>query len=274
MLTSQTSITARHPIDLSNRNSKEEIQRRAASGNITWTGPLVMVTARSIFAVLAQALVAFIFWRLQSPDPLRASTAWWPVTGTLIDIGCLALLFFYTRREGIRLIDLVSINRSKLGKHILIGVGGLVVLFPLVMFGGSFLAGLLVFGTIQPALPPELMTKVLPLWAVLYSRIIWWPIWSVIEEMTYDGYTLPRLQVLTGGRTWLAILLVGFGWALQHAFLPFMPDLRVFMFLFIQMLPLVIVIQLIYLRFRSLVPTIIMHWGMDLISTILMISVA
>jgi hypothetical protein len=232
-----------------------------------------MLAARSAFAILAQALVILIFLGLRNPDPLKASTAWWSVTGTLVDLGCLALLYRLTRREGIRLWDLIALDKRRILRDALLGLGLLVVMFPVVMLGGSFISGLLVFGTIQPVLPAELMMKQLPLWAALYSRLVWWVIWSATEEMTYNGYALPRLQVLTGGRTWLAVSIVGFAWAIQHSFMPFIPDVRVFLYLFIQMLPLVTVMQLLYLRFRRLPPLIVMHWGMDLFSTIFMISI-
>lgn len=254
-------------------NSKEEIQNKLAEARLTWAGPLGMLASRTIFAILAQAFVTLIFVWLRNPDPLKAGTAWWQVTGTLVDLGCLALLFWLTRREGIRLWDLVGLDRSKLLRDVLLGLGILVVMFPVLMVGGSLLSGLLVYGELQPALPGEVMMKSLPLWAVLYSRTIWWIIWSSTEEITYNGYVLPRLQVLTGGRTWLAVLMVGFAWAIQHAFLPFIPDWKVFLYLFVQMLPLVIVMQLLYLRFRRLPPMIVMHWGMDLFAALAMSSV-
>lgn len=253
-------------------DSKEEIQRKVAEGRVTWAGPLVMIMVRSIFALLAQGFVTLIFvWR-SHPDPIKAGTVWWQVTGTLVDVGCLALLFWLTRREGIRLFELVGWHKDRLLRDALLGLGILVVMFPVVMIGGSILSGLLVYGDVQPALPTEVLMKSLPLWAALYARMVWWIIWSFTEEMTYNGYALPRLQVLTG-RTWLAVLIVGFGWALQHAFLPLFPDRRVFLYLFIQMVPLVIIMQLLYLRFRRLPPLIIMHWGMDFFSTLMMISV-
>ena len=196
-----------------------------------------------------------------------------PVTGTLVDIGCLALLIKFTRQEGIRLWDLIGLNKKKLGRDLLTGVGILVVMFPVVMIGGAMLTGLLLYGQIQPSLPPEVMSKALPLWGALYTRLIWWVIWSATEEMTYNGYALPRLQALTGGRTWLAVIIVGLVWAFQHAFLPFIPNIKLFLYLFIQMIPLTMVMQLVYLRFKRLPPMIVLHWGMDLISTIIMITV-
>lgn len=232
-----------------------------------------MLFARTGFCILAQVMVALIFFLQQNPDPWKASTAWWPVTGTLVDTGCLILLYRFTRSEGIRIWDLIGFDKGKLGRDALLGLGMFVVVFPVVMIGGAMLSGLLVFGSTQPPLPAEVMTKSLPLWAALYARLGWWVIWSVTEEMTYNGYALPRLQVLTGGRTWLAVMMVALAWAVQHAFLPFIPNIRVFLYLFLQMVPLVVAAQLLYLRFRRLPPLIFMHWGMDLFSAIAMISI-
>jgi hypothetical protein len=246
---------------------------RLAAGRLSWAGPFGVLAARTLLVILAQAGVALFFRSQGSPNPLLASASWWPVTGTLVDLGCLALLACLTRLEGVGLRDLVGLRKDRLVRDILLGLGFLVILFPVVMIGGSLLTGRLVYGTFQPELPGVLLAKPLPWWAALYSRMIWWVIWSAVEEMTYNGYALPRLQALTGGRTWLAVMLVGFAWAVQHAFLPFLFDLKVFLFLFLQMLPLVTAMQLLYLRFRRLPPLIILHGGMDLFSTLFMISV-
>jgi hypothetical protein len=231
-----------------------------------------MVVVRSVLALAAQGLVTLILAWMRNPDPGRAGTAWWQVTGTLVDLGCLALLFGLTRREGIRLVDLIGLDKRHWRRDVLLGLALLMLIFPVVMIGGSLVAGLAVFGTIQPTLPAEVMMKALPIWAVLYARAIWWVIWSATEEITYNGYALPRLQALTG-RTWLAVGIVSIGWALQHAFLPLVADWRVFLYLFLQMLPLVAVMQLLYLRLRRLPPLIVMHWGMDLFSAVMMTSV-
>jgi uncharacterized protein len=254
-------------------NSTVAIQSRVSAGFIPVTGPLAVMAARSVLIVLAQVLVTLILYWQGSSNPLQAGTYWWTVTGTLVDAGCLILLLWLTRREGIRLADLIGIQRKKLRRDILIGIGILVVMFPVVMIGGALLSGLIVYGTLQPAQTAVLMARPLPLWAALYSRTIWWLIWSATEEMTYNGYALPRLEVLLGGRTWLAVGIVTLFWAFQHSFLPLVFDAKMFLYLGIQMLPLVIVTQLIYLRFRRLPPMIILHWGMDFFSVMYLIKV-
>jgi len=220
---------------------------------------------------LAQGFVALMFVLQRHPSPGSAAAAWWTVYGTLVDIGCLVLLFRLTRREGIRLADLVGFSRNTLLADILLGAVLFAVLFPVVAGGGSLLASLLVYGTTHPNLPPEVFYRSLPLWGVLYSRLIWWVIWSFTEQMTYQGYALPRLQVLTG-RRWLAILWVAFGWALQHCFLPFSPDWKQLIFRFLIFVPLVIVMPILYLRLRRLPSFLIAQWGMDFILTLMTIA--
>lgn len=62
---------------------------------------VLMLVARSAFAIVAQALVAVIFAFRSSPAPWRDAEPWMPVYGTLIDLGCLTVLWRLTGREGI-----------------------------------------------------------------------------------------------------------------------------------------------------------------------------
>jgi hypothetical protein len=81
--------------------------------------------------------------------------------------------------------------------------------------------------------------------------------------MTYQGYALPRLVALFGSRS-KAILLVGFWWALQHSFLPFILDWRYVAWRFLAFVPGTMVFMLVYLRLRRLPPLIVAHWPMDI----------
>jgi hypothetical protein len=71
------------------------------------------------------------------------------VYGTLIDAGCLALLWLFTRREGIGLFDLVGFDRRRLRADVLLGF----VLIPVglaFILGGIYATGWLVYGTLTP----------------------------------------------------------------------------------------------------------------------------
>jgi hypothetical protein len=253
-------------------DSPPAILERIQSGRIGWAGPLVLTTARTGLILLVQAVVATAFLIHGDPSPWRAQAPWWTVYATLVDLGCLLLLWRQARREGIRLVDLFGINRSRLGREVLWGLLYLVVLFPIVAGFGSKLASWLVYRTTQltPAMlaPGLLSERQLPHWAVVYSLSVFWLVWSPTEEVIYQAYCAARLQVLTGS-TWATVMLVAFWWAFQHSVFPLVFDWRLIVFRFLQFLPLVVVFQLIYLRTRRLTRMIIMHWPMDLFAAVL-----
>jgi len=253
-------------------NMAPSIQRRIQGGRIGWAGPLVLTTARTGLILLVQAVVATALLAHGDPSPWRAQAPWWTVYATLVDFGCLLLLWRQARREGIRLVDLFGIERSQLGREILWGLLYLVVLFPIVAGFGSKFGSWLVYGTTELTphmLAPGLLSeRQLPQWAVLYSLSIFWLVWSPTEEVIYQAYCAARLQVLTGS-TWITVTLVGFWWAFQHSVFPFVLDWRLILFRFLQFLPLVVIFQLIYLRTRRLPRMIVMHWPMDLFAALL-----
>jgi hypothetical protein len=73
-----------------------------------------------VLSVVAQAIVAFIYLLRRNPSPWQAATPLWSVYGTLVDIGCLALMVWFTRGEGIRLHDLVGRIRLQWGRDVFI----------------------------------------------------------------------------------------------------------------------------------------------------------
>ena len=108
-------------------------------GLLTWSGPALMLFARSIFSVLAQGLVAGVYAFQSSTTPWVAAAAWLPVYATLIDAGCLGLLWALTRREGIALLDLVSFERGRWRRDVVLGLG-LIPVNLLFIFGGISIA--------------------------------------------------------------------------------------------------------------------------------------
>ena len=185
-------------------NSPEAIQSRLVAGRIPRYGPMLMLFARSAFILLAQGITFLLFLQLNVPNAAVAIRNWWPVYGTLVDFGCLGLLVWLTRREGIRLRDLIGLVKNKLKTEIPLGLGLFVAIAPVTIFGGGMLAQLIAYGSLNPVFPEYTFMRTLPLLALLYARILWWPIWSATEEMTYNGYALPRLVAMTKSR-WLSV---------------------------------------------------------------------
>jgi uncharacterized protein len=252
-------------------NFPEAIQTRLEEGRVARFGPLLMLFARPALALLAQGITFLLFTQLHVPNSSIAIRNWWTVYSTLVDFGCLGLLFWLTLREGIRLRDLIAFAKNKLKQDLLIGLGIFVVVFPICVFGGGMLAMRIAYGSTNPELPEATFIRILPLLAVLYSRILWWPLWSFTEELTYNGYALPRLKAITKS-TWLSVALVTFFWSIQHSFLPWVNPQHG-LYLFLTFIPLTVVCQLIYLRVRRLPPLIVGHWLMDLVSVVFMLQV-
>jgi membrane protease YdiL (CAAX protease family) len=222
-----------------------------------WRGPALMLFARSACAVGAQALVAAIFALRPSPTPWHDAEPWLPVYGTLIDAGCLALLWRLTRREGIGLFELVGFERARLVRDTLLGFA-LIPVSLVFILGGVYAAGWLVYGTLTP---PYLFGR-LPLPAALYGVLVFPFIWGLTEQLTYNGYLAPRFQVLCRS-TSVAIAVVAFVWALQHAFMPLTFDAKFMVFRLLSSVPFSVFITYLYLRFRRLVPLAIAHAVMD-----------
>jgi hypothetical protein len=167
------------------------------------------------------------------------------------------MLWRLTRREGMRLFDLVGFQRKRLLGDVLLGVA-LIPVSLLFILGGTCVAGWLVYGT--PA-PPYFLGG-LPLPAALYGLLVWPFVWGLTEQMEYNGYLLSRLQVLCR-RTSVAIAVVAFFWSLQHAFMPLTFDVKFMAYRLLASPPLAGFETLLYLRLRRLVPLAIAHALMD-----------
>ena len=239
------------------RNDEDTLVGRRDADTLRWRGPGLMLFARSTCAVAAQALVAAIFALRSSPTPWDNSESWLPVYGTLIDAGCLGLLWQLTRREGIGLFDLVGFERAHLVRDALLGLA-LIPLGLAFIFGGIYTTGWLVYGTLTP---PYLYGP-LPLPAALYGALVFPFVWGLTEQMTYNGYLMPRFRVLSRSTT-VAVASVAFAWSFQHVVMPLTFDPRFMVFRLLSPVPFSIFQTLLYLRLRRLIPFAIAHALMD-----------
>ena len=248
-------------------NARGAIAGRHARGVVTWSGPGLMLFARPIFSVLAQGVVAGLYALRSSPTPWADAAGWFPVYATLIDVGCLGLLWVLTRREGLTVFDLIGLERARWRRDALLGLG-LIPVSLLFIVGGISLSSFVVFGTVEP---PALF-RPLPLLPALYGVLVFPLVWGLTEQMTYNGYLAPRIQVLSGS-TAIAVALVSFPWSLQHAFQPLTFDPEFMLYRFLAPIPFSLFITFLYLRVRRLLPFAVAHWlmdGADVLRTVLL----
>jgi hypothetical protein len=238
-------------------NSPISLLDRRVSGALTWAGPLLMLFARSAFAIAAQGLVAALYVFQGSATPWHDAQRWLPVYGTLIDVGCIGGLWWLVRREGITLLDLTGFDRQRLGKDLLLGVA-LIPPSLLLILAGNYGSSFLVYGDFRA---PDVFAP-LPLWAALYGVLVFPLVWGITEQATYSGYSLPRLQILSGS-TALAVALVAIFWSFQHAVMPLTLDPHFMIYRALAPLPFSTFQALLYLRLRRIVPLATAHWLMD-----------
>jgi hypothetical protein len=244
-------------------NDDAGLLRRLDAGTLTWRGPALMLFARAICAVAAQALVAAVFALRSSPTPWHDAEPWLPVYGTLIDAGCLALLWQLTRREGIGLFDLVGFERARLVPDVLLGFALIPVSLGFIL-GGIYAAGWLVYGRLTgPYLPGSL-----PLPAAFYGVLVWPFVLGLTEQMTYNGYLVPRFRLLFGS-TRRAVAYVAFAWSFQHVVMPLTFDAKFMVFRLLSPVPFSVFATLLYLRLRRLLPLAIAHGMMDSASVLI-----
>ncbi len=249
-------------------NSPQEISKHISLGQLRWAAPLLFLPARTLFSFLTQGLFAAIYRSQGHASPWNAAGNWWTVWGTLVDAGCLACLFFLTRRENLRIRDLLGpIPRWLVPK----GIACLLLVFPSFMVSEPVARRIAYHSWRAPIPHLELLSRHLPVWAVFYSLLIWWPIWSVTEELTYNGYLASRFAGLSRHR-WVAYALVGFWWALQHSFLPFTFEWRFLLYKLFMFLPCGFILIAIYLHTRKLAPLILAHWMMDISGALFTLS--
>lgn len=250
-------------------NSKDAIQQRVTAGQVTWAWPLVMLVSRTVLFALFQATIGVICALQGLSAPWNASVAWWPVTVTLTNLACVALLAWLARREGMRWWDLYRVERHRVGRELLILLGLLVVIAPAVQVPNVTVATWL-FGDPQRAF--DLFFRPLPLW-VVYVCLVLFPLTHVFAELaTYYGYTMPRLAALSG-RRWVAISLAAFWHAAQHCMLPLLFDWRFILWRLLMFLPLAFLMAFILnWRPRLLPYMMVIHGLLDFPLVLMLLS--
>lgn len=218
--------------------------------------PLAMLLARPVFLYAAHGLTTLVLLAVGVPHPWSAAAPWWTVYGTLADLGCLFALRQLLRSEQLTPMQLVGFQRHRLARDLCLG--GLCLLgFGALTFVGSALAGVVCHVDARHVVP----IGGLPLWATVYSLIVWPWLWGFAEEATYNGYALPRLAKRL--RWTVAGLLVSLAWAGQHVALPAIFEARFMAFRFLSTLPVALLATAIYARTRRLVPLIAAHSILD-----------
>ena len=215
--------TATMPPTDTRPNSFTQLALRVRTGAISWTWPIVMCVIRLPLLVGCFLVSLLIARSLGHPDAAGFAEGLTRFDLPIIaDALCLALLWRLTRREGMRLRDLLCWSRKHLLRDFALGVGLFLVAYialfaieagvTVATIGGSAaqqahaMQVLLAGGTINPLGMG---------WQIGVSALILPISTGLTEELVYRGYAQARLTVLTG-RPWLAIVLMALGFGAEH----------------------------------------------------------
>lgn len=186
--------------------------------------PWLMLFSRSALFLFFQAIIALVLWLLGRHSPWDASAGLWIFTVIPANLVSFLLLTRLFKAEGSSYCDRMRFSKATRGRDLLWLLGSMIVGTPIMAAPMNNLA-VLIFGDAMA--PIDMMFRPLPGWALALG--ILFPLTIGFAELpTYFGYVMPRLavQVKNG---WAAWLIASFVLALQHSFMPFLPDGRFFL---------------------------------------------
>lgn len=179
---------------------------------------------------------------------------WWSVLASAVNLLLILLLVLISRKQGGNYWKLINHEKGKTTPKQVIAM---ILLILLVGMGGMYLAGFLCYGVIPYAAP--MLIAPIPLWlAVINIPLL--PISTAFaEDGLYLGCGVNQIK-----NKYAAVLLPAFFFALQHSFIPMLPDGRYILYRFLSFLPLTILLCWHYRRHRNPLPIMIGHAVIDL----------
>jgi len=208
---------------------------------------IFLLPLRCVLFILTGLLLSFA--SNSSPEEL---SKWWTVIVSFCNIITILLLLAFCRSQGVSYPKFVNYEKGKTKiKSVIITV--IVVL--VVGMGGMQAAGVICYGEIPHF--PVMMVQPIPLWIALVNILIL-PITTTLAE---DGIYLGMVNQ-TDSRT-LSIM-SAFFYALQHSFIPFIPDFSFILYRFLSFLPLTLIMCLWYRRTKNPLPFMIGHFVINL----------
>lgn len=214
-------------------NSVESLTTLVVEGRIPRKRVWGMLFLRPALTFGLLLLVSAGYGAARVANPVGQSAAWWLWYVAAAGGVCVYLLWFFAKKEGMRLRDVYYLNRSTWKGDLLWAFISLLGMAVLAQPPGTILANFLWGGTTYPN---TMLFQPLPIWAVYPLFIIMPVIHALAELPTYFGYVAPRLRAMRFNR-WVVILITGGVLSLQHMFFSFQLDVQYDLWLAVKFLP-------------------------------------
>lgn len=204
-------------------------------------------------------LTAFFLMTAISKLPYTAISKWWTSVAIICNLITIAILFLYSRRNGVTYKELINYEKGKTKATTAVLI---VVLTISVGICGLYLAGLICYRAF-PYLD-KTMVEPIPLWLAI-SVLLLLPLSTTLaEDGLYLGYAINSAT----GNNWLNVSFAAFFYAFQHSFIPFLPDGIFILYRFLSFLPLTIIICFWYQKSRKPLPFMIGHFILNVATAV------
>ena len=209
-----------------------------------------LMPARSLIFIVVFVLISVI----ASKELQDISNTWSAVASAVNIITIIALIFMTKNDDGLK--KLINYEKGKTTPKQVVGMSVLIIFLGM---GVMFLAGFLCYGKI-PYAPPMMIAPVPVPLAVI--NLILLPVSTALaEDSIYLGCGVNTIK-----NRYLSVILPSFFFALQHSFIPTLPDARYMVYRFLSFLPLTIVLCIIYRKQRNPMPIMIGHAIIDVLT--------
>ena len=210
----------------------------------------VLMLLRSIIFIAVFIVISMIAGR-----SLSDISNTWSVVASVVNIITLASLIFITGSDG-GLKKLLNYEKGKTTPKQAVGMSVLILCLGM---GGMYLAGFLCYGKIPYA--PPMMIAPIPIPLAVINLILLPISTAIAENSIYLGCGVNTIK-----NRYLSVILPSFFFALQHSFIPTLPDARYMVYRFLSFLPLTIILCIIYRKNRNPMPIMIGHAIIDLMT--------
>ena len=210
----------------------------------------VLMPLRSIIFIAVFIVISMIAGR-----SLSDISNTWSVTASAVNIITAAALIFITKNDG-GFKKLINYEKGKTAPKQAVGMSVLILFLGM---GGMYLAGFLCYGKILYA--PPMMIAPIPVPLAVINLIVLPGSTALAEDSIYLGCGVNTIK-----NRYLSVIFPSFFFALQHCFIPTLPDARYMVYRFLSFLPLTIVLCIIYRKNRNPMPIMIGHAIIDLLT--------
>ena len=176
----------------------------------------------------------------------------WSVAASIINILFVLSLVLITRKQG-GYLKLINYEKGKTRPKQVFAMIGIILL---VGMAGMYLAGWICYGVI-PYAAPMMIAPIPPVLAVINLIVL--PVSTALaEDSLYLGCGVRQFE-----NKFAAIIVPAFFFAVQHSFIPTLPDVRYIIYRFISFLPLTIILCMHYHKHKNPLPIMIGHAVID-----------